>query len=127
MKLRRVGGGARVAAGLGALALVVGCSSDSNGTGGKKNDHTNADSGTDGGGAKGPDQWGNQGYDVQSTWHNTTETKITTANVASLKEMWSMPLGSESTATAVGNRVYVSSSSGISALDADTGTVIWTQ
>src|SRR4051812_37930298 len=71
--------------------------------------------------------WTSQAYDVQSTWHNTNEAKLTKKNVGDLVELWSIPLGLLSTVTVVDNRVYTAGSSGISAIDADSGSVLWTQ
>jgi polyvinyl alcohol dehydrogenase (cytochrome) len=74
-----------------------------------------------------PPAWAMQAYDVQSTWNDTNEPKLTKDNVGSLIELWSQPMGLISTVTVVGKRVYTSASSGISALDADTGRPIWHQ
>lgn len=74
-----------------------------------------------------PPAWTNQAYDVQSTWNDTNEPKLTKDNVKNLIELWSQPMGLTSTVTVVGNRVYTSAASGISALDADTGRPIWKQ
>ena len=71
--------------------------------------------------------WTSQAYDIQSTWHDTAEPKLTKKNVASLVELWSKPLGLNSTVTVHGNRVYASAASGITALDADTGRTIWSR
>lgn len=71
--------------------------------------------------------WKNQAYDVQSTWHDTNEPKLTKKNVGNLVELWSRPLGLVSTVTAVGNRVYTAASAGISAIDADSGLAVWRQ
>ena len=71
--------------------------------------------------------WTHQAYDVQSTWHNTTESKLTKKNVDQLDVLWKVPLGLLSTVTVVGDRVYTAGSSGITALNADSGSVIWTQ
>jgi polyvinyl alcohol dehydrogenase (cytochrome) len=74
-----------------------------------------------------PPAWTNQAYDVQSTWNDTNEPKLTKDNVKTLIELWSQPMGLTSTVTVVGNRVYTSASSGISALDADNGRPMWHQ
>jgi polyvinyl alcohol dehydrogenase (cytochrome) len=71
--------------------------------------------------------WTNQAYDVQSTWHNTNEPTLTKKNVADLKELWSIPLGLLSTVTVVGKHVFTAGSSGISSINADSGSVEWTQ
>src|SRR3982750_2124993 len=71
--------------------------------------------------------WASQAYDVQSTWHNTNEPKLTKKNVGELVELWSIPLGLMSTVTVVGDRIYTAGSSGIAAIEADSGSVIWTQ
>ncbi|HEX3596182.1 MAG TPA: PQQ-binding-like beta-propeller repeat protein [Polyangiaceae bacterium] len=81
-----------------------------------------------GGDAGGPaPAWGNQAYDVQSTWHDTNEPKLTKKNVGGLVELWSVPVGLNSTVTVVGNRVFAAAASGISALDSDSGAAIWRQ
>jgi polyvinyl alcohol dehydrogenase (cytochrome) len=106
---------------LGVLALAAAaCSSkDKNGGGKTKN--------TEDAGGPPPPTWTNQAFDVQSTWHDTNEPKLTKDNVGSLVELWSAPVGIESTVSVVGNRIYVSASSGIAALDADSGAIIWKQ
>jgi polyvinyl alcohol dehydrogenase (cytochrome) len=81
---------------------------------------------TDAGAPTGP-TWTNQAYDIQSTWNNTGETKLTKDNVADLSELWNAPINTDSTPTVVGDRLFVSSSAGIYALNADSGGIIWTQ
>jgi len=71
--------------------------------------------------------WASQAYDVQSTWHNTSESKITKKNVGELVELWSVPLGLMSTVTVAGDRVYAAGGTGITALEADSGSVLWQQ
>jgi polyvinyl alcohol dehydrogenase (cytochrome) len=102
--------------GLGLLAFAAtGCGKDLKGL---------AKDGADAG--LGP-AWTSQAYDVQSTWHNTGEPKLTKKNVGDLVELWSIPLGLLSTVTVVENRVYTAGAAGISAIDADSGSVIWNQ
>ena len=102
--------------GIGALG-TVGCADT------KKADTKKEKSETDAGGPT--TAWTSQAYDVQSTWHNTNEPKLTKDNVGSLVELWSQPLGLTSTVTVFDSRVFTSASSGISALDADTGRPLW--
>jgi polyvinyl alcohol dehydrogenase (cytochrome) len=105
------------------MALVLGgCSSSS-----KKGDTTKQeDGGATDGGAPTAANWSSQGFDVQSTWKNPGETKISTDNVNKLSQLWSASLGMQGTATIVGNRVYGAAPAGVSAVDADTGVVYWT-
>lgn len=100
-------------------ACTVGCSDK------KASDASNASvTGRDAGPAP---AWTNQAYDIQSTWNNTNEPKLTKKNVSKLVELWSQPLGLTSTVTVADGHVYTSASSGISALDADTGRPLWRQ
>jgi polyvinyl alcohol dehydrogenase (cytochrome) len=71
--------------------------------------------------------WTSQAGDVQSTWHNTTEAKLTTKTAPTLVHLWEAPMANESTVSVVGDKIYVAAANGISMLDADTGTAIWTQ
>ncbi|HVW25688.1 MAG TPA: PQQ-binding-like beta-propeller repeat protein [Polyangiaceae bacterium] len=71
--------------------------------------------------------WASQAYDVQSTWNNTNEPKLTKKNIGKLVELWSQPLGLTSTVTVVDKRVYTSASSGIAAVNADDGRPLWRQ
>src|ERR1051325_9200418 len=106
------------------LALAaMGCASEEKTGGGKSKTDKDKE---DGGGAPAA-TWTNQAYDVQSTWHDTNEPTLTKDNVGSLVELWSAPVGIESTVSVVGNVVYTAASSGIAALDADTGAIIWKQ
>jgi len=117
MKLRR--DGSQLAAVIGALALLLGCSD-------KTKDKVGGGHGEPDGGGPAP-TWTNQAYDVQSTWHNTSETKLTTKTAGNLKHLWEASLAANlGTVTVVGDKVYASASNGISMLDADTGTLIWT-
>src|SRR5262245_50617142 len=118
MRLRREG--SQLAAVIGAFALLFGCSNKTNDGARRGNlDPTDA-------GAPAP-TWTNQAGDVQSTWHITNETKLTTATAGNLKHLWEAPMANESTVSVVGDKLYVAAAQGVSMLDADTGTVIWTQ
>jgi len=119
MRLRREG--SQTAAVLGALALLLGCSNKTKDGAGRGA----LDGG--GGGEAAPQTWTNQAYDVQSTWHNTSETQLTAKTAGSLVPLWEAPMANESTVSVVGDKLYVAAASGVSMLDADTGTVIWTQ
>jgi len=117
MRLRREG----LACVCGALALVTGCSTSSGGSG-KSNPKQVEDAGPP------PAVWGNQAGNVQSTWHNPSETKITTSNVNQLQEAWSIELGILGTPV-IGDDgyVYAAAPYGISKIDPETGIVLWTQ
>jgi polyvinyl alcohol dehydrogenase (cytochrome) len=108
------------------------------GTGGKAGDSGGATGGAGGSGATtgGVSQWTTMGFDVQSTFHNTAETKITKDNVGQLTQLWSRQLtvvsngnalNSSVTGTPVvmGKRLYVGTGFGTQLLDADTGVTTW--
>jgi polyvinyl alcohol dehydrogenase (cytochrome) len=104
------------------LGLLLGCSSSSS-SGGKQKEKEKADAGP-----PPPEVWGNQAGDVQSTWHNRTESKISTSNVDQLQEVWSLELGILGTPVAAADgHIYAAAPSGISAIDPETGIVLWTQ
>ncbi len=116
--MRLESGGSQVAWILGALALVTGCSTKESPSTAKPQQDA---------GPPPPAVWGNQAGDVQSTWFNPVEKKITTDNVSTLTELWTATLGMQGTAIVVGNRVYAGAPGGVSSVDADTGVVYWTQ
>ena len=68
-------------------------------------------------GAPSGPMWTSQAYDIQSTWNNTGETKLTKENVGDLTELWSAPINTDCTPTVVGDRLFVSTSAGIYALN----------
>lgn len=77
--------------------------------------------------------WVTMGYDVQSTYHNTRETKLTRDNVGTLVKKWDVPppnsdpptLAHYDTAVIVGDTLYAGGTDGIHAFDANTGNQIW--
>lgn len=79
-------------------------------------------SGDSGSGSAG---WVTMGYDVQSTYHNTKETKLSKDNVGTLKPAWSAPIQAYGTPVVVGDVVYEGGTDGIYALDANTGAQLW--
>jgi polyvinyl alcohol dehydrogenase (cytochrome) len=74
-----------------------------------------------------PQVWTSQAFDVQSTWHNPNETLISTKNVGTLSQLWSISLGMEGTATAAAGRIFTCTPAGVSSIDPETGIVAWTQ
>jgi polyvinyl alcohol dehydrogenase (cytochrome) len=79
--------------------------------------------------APGPVEWTMFNYDLNNSRNNTSETKISVANVASLTEKWSVSLsgGVTSTPIVVGGLVYVGDhAGGLYALNAETGQPTWT-
>lgn len=79
--------------------------------------------------------WVTMGYDLQSTYNNTKETKISKDTVASLKFAWKMPPGPQDggtnvikmygTPVVVGDTLYAGAADGIHAFNANTGAQIW--
>src|SRR5260221_14676523 len=97
----------------GVLALVaIGCSSKAGTGGGNSNTKDKGDAG-----GPPPATWTNQAYDVQSTWHDTNEPKLTKDNVGSLVELSSSPVRIESPVTVVRNIDYTAASSGIASFN----------
>ncbi len=70
--------------------------------------------------------WAEQGYGAAHLGWNPYENTISTANAATLGEIWSAPTNSLGGAPAVVNgKVYVTTNSNIEALSATTGAVLW--
>jgi polyvinyl alcohol dehydrogenase (cytochrome) len=95
------------------------------GTGGKAGD-------SGGGTGATVSQWTTMGFDVQSTFHNTAEKKISKDSVAQLTKLWSIQVavnGFDASVTGtpviLGKRVYLNTGAGPLGLDADTGSLIW--
>ena len=112
-------GAAAYAVGLGLVISSTGCGKSSS-PGAQSSGQSEKDAGP-------PPAWTSQAYDMQSTWNNTSESKIGKKNAGKLVELWSKSLGLASTVTVVGKRVFTAASAGISALDADSGRTIWKQ
>lgn len=74
-----------------------------------------------------PVNWVRMGFDLQSTFHNTRETKLTKANVKNLAPAWANPpkIQVYGTPIVVGNTVYVGGSDGVYAVNASDGSQIW--
>ncbi|MBM4362018.1 MAG: PQQ-binding-like beta-propeller repeat protein [Deltaproteobacteria bacterium] len=101
-----------------------GAASDGGGAGGAGGDG----GGGTGGGAPASPNWNMIGFDPGSTFHNPTETKISTANVASLTKRWEHDfgtIGTQGTPMVVGNRLYILAGNGVFAFDADSGAELW--
>jgi outer membrane protein assembly factor BamB len=83
--------------------------------------------GKDSGAAPGKTDWVTMGYDIESTFHNTAETKLSKDNVASLKAAWADPpkILVYGTPVVVGDTVYVGGADAIYALHAADGSQIW--
>lgn len=75
--------------------------------------------------SQGSDDWVTMGFDVQSTWHNTKETKLTTTSVKTLAPKWNVKVRSYGTPVVVGDVVYEGGDDGIYALNAATGETLW--
>jgi glucose dehydrogenase len=105
-------------------ALSLGCSSSDKdkggGAGGQAGDQVN---------------WTTMGYDLQSTYHNTKETKITKDNVSQLALKWKIPttpvdaggqkIQMYGTPVIVGDTLYIGASDGVHCVDANTGAEKW--
>ncbi|HMJ12066.1 MAG TPA: PQQ-binding-like beta-propeller repeat protein, partial [Polyangiaceae bacterium] len=80
-----------------------------------------------GGGALPASRWPGLGYDLASSFNNPQETALTIANARNLALRWqTTQYGTVSGAAAVvGDTVYVLSGTGLYALRASTGQVIW--
>jgi polyvinyl alcohol dehydrogenase (cytochrome) len=80
--------------------------------------------------APGPVEWTTFNYDANNSRNNTSETKISVANVATLTQKWQASLQSGVTSTPIvaGGKVYVGDHGGaLYALDAETGMTVWAQ
>lgn len=71
--------------------------------------------------------WTMMGYDPASTYFNRAETKLTKANAASLKEVWTADLGGPvySAPLQVGDVVYAAGPASVRAFKAMTGDMLW--
>src|SRR5262245_22868291 len=78
--------------------------------------------------------WRQAGVDATHTWSNGSETGLTTANVGSLKPVWTVDLGTASGEPILADgRIYVNEITsdaifvhdGVRALDAATGATVW--
>jgi outer membrane protein assembly factor BamB len=70
--------------------------------------------------------WVEPGFGAKHLSWNPYENTISTANVATLGELWSAPTATYgSTPAVISGRVYVTTSSGIQALSTTTGAVVW--
>jgi outer membrane protein assembly factor BamB len=71
--------------------------------------------------------WIEQGYGAAHLAWNPYENTISSANVATLGEVWSAPTNNNGGAPAVvSGKVYVPTNSGVQALNPTTGAVLWT-
>ena len=105
-----------------AMAIVTACGGD--GDAGESDDTTTR---TAPASARAVDGWTMLGYNLSSTFHNDTETKISVESARDLKVAWTFDAGGfvASTPALSAGRVYVVSANGTFALDAATGAVIW--
>ncbi len=104
------------AANAGVIALVAlsaaACSSDKSST-------------TPTGVTSAANDWVTMGYDVQSTFHNTKETKLTKDNVSKLVHKWEAPLVHYDTSVIVGDTLYAGGVDGVHSINANSGQENW--
>ena len=77
--------------------------------------------------APGVNRWTSLGQNLSSTYNNSAERTITSANVASLRELWRLETrGTVTSAPAiVDGTAYVVASGGVYAFNARTGQILW--
>lgn len=73
----------------------------------------------------GGNDWVTMGYDLQSTYHNTKETKLSKDNVKTLAPKWNAKIQAYGTPVVVGDVVYEGGGDGIYAFNANTGEQLW--
>ncbi|HKU41409.1 MAG TPA: PQQ-binding-like beta-propeller repeat protein [Polyangiales bacterium] len=73
--------------------------------------------------------WPRMGYDLESTFFNSAETKLTKDNAAQLRVLWRATMQGNVYAAPlqVGDRVYATDQKGIVAFDAASGNELWSQ
>jgi polyvinyl alcohol dehydrogenase (cytochrome) len=75
----------------------------------------------------GVSEWRMIGYDETGSYNNIAETKLTKDNAASLKIAWQIDLGTNvyGAPLQIGDKIYASASTGVKALDPETGKQLW--